>query len=398
MRRTLLVAIFLTVVSTVLVGGHLYLARRLVLQPELPLWLGRAFLAAIIGGACLLVAQPLSERLGPRWLNRWIAWPASLWMGFGFYLIMATFASDLLGALMGAAASGSSLAANVAAARVQAASVMIVALFVGTIGLRAALRPPALRRVEISMPHWPAGLDGYRIVQLSDIHIGPVLDRNFAAALVARCNALEPDLIAITGDLVDGSVEHLAEEVAPFAGLRGRDGVWFVTGNHDYYSGADAWVEVVERLGLRALRNRRVVVGEGEASFELAGVEDHHAHLVSATQREDLDAALAGRDPKRACILLAHDPATFKRAAALGVDLQLSGHTHGGQIWPFVYFVRLSTPYVAGSYRAGSSQLYVSRGTGFWGPAMRLFAPAEITEIVIRRFVPSSKFQVPSSD
>jgi len=396
-RRILLVAAFIALMTAVLTGGHVYLARRLVLQPELAPWLRDALLAVIAAGAALLLAQPLCDRFAPPAARRWLAWPASLWMGFGFYLVVATSATDLLGALLGAAAAAPGPAAAVTAARVQAASVVLVALLAGGVGLRAALRPPALRRIEVALSRWPRALDGFRIVQLSDLHIGPVLDRRFAAALVERCNALEPDLVVLTGDVVDGRVDHLADEVAPFAGLRARHGVWFVTGNHDYYSGVDPWVACLERLGLRALRNRRVVIGDGEASFDLAGVEDHHAHLVSDRHREDLDAALAGRDPSRAVVLLAHDPATFARAARAGVDLQLSGHTHGGQIWPFRYLVRLSTPWVAGLYRRGASQLYVSRGTGFWGPAMRVLAEAEVTEVVVRAaLTPSSPPTTPA--
>ena len=198
-----------------------------------------------------------------------------------------------------------------------------------------------------------------------------------------RVNALEPDLIAVTGDLVDGGTRRLADEVAPFADLRARHGVFFVTGNHDHYSGAESWVEAVRGLGMRVLRNERVEIGVPGATFDLAGVDDHHAHFTR-DGREDLARALAGRDPERAAVLLAHDSNTFARARAEAVDLQLSGHTHGGQIWPFAWFVRLATPYVAGRYRAGRAQLYVSRGTGFWGPPLRLFSPAEITEIIVR--------------
>jgi hypothetical protein len=189
--------------------------------------------------------------------------------------------------------------------------------------------------------------------------------------------------VVVTGDLVDGSARRLAAEVAPFAGLRARYGVFFVTGNHDHYSGADSWAEVVRGLGIRVLRNERVEIGPPGESFDLVGVDDHHAHLVGGG-REDLARALAGRDPARPAVLLAHDPATFTRARRAAIDLQLSGHTHGGQIWPFVWFVRLATPYVAGRYRDGRAQLYVSRGTGFWGPPLRLGSPAEITEIVVR--------------
>jgi predicted MPP superfamily phosphohydrolase len=242
-----------------------------------------------------------------------------------------------------------------------------------------------VRHVSIDLARGSRGLDGYRIVQISDLHIGHILGRDFAAEVVARVNALDPHLVAITGDLVDGDVATLREEVAPFAELRARDGVYFVTGNHDYYSGAEAWVARVRELGIRVLRNEHVSVGLPGAELDLAGVEDHHANLVASDAAEDLPRALAGRDAERPVVLLAHDPTTFRQAARLGVDLQLSGHTHGGQIWPFRWAVRLVLRFVAGHYRRGSSQLWVSRGTGFWGPPMRLLAPAEITAITLRR-------------
>jgi predicted MPP superfamily phosphohydrolase len=188
----------------------------------------------------------------------------------------------------------------------------------------------------------------------------------------------------VTGDLVDGSVRRLADEVAPLAELRARHGVFFVTGNHDHYSGASAWAERARQLGMRVLRNERVEIRAEGASFDLVGVDDHRGNPASRDGREDLPRALAGRDASRPALLLAHDPSTFKRASRAGVDLQLSGHTHGGQIWPFVYLVRLAIPFIAGLYARNGSRLYVSRGTGFWGPAMRLGAPAEITLITLR--------------
>jgi predicted MPP superfamily phosphohydrolase len=195
-------------------------------------------------------------------------------------------------------------------------------------------------------------------------------------------NALDADLICVTGDLVDGSARLLADEVAPLAGLRARHGAYFVTGNHDHYSGANDWVEVVEKLGIVPLRNRHVVIGSGDAAFVLAGVDDHRGGFAGG-EREDLGKALDGRPDGLPVVLLAHDPSTFKRASSRGIDLQLSGHTHGGQIWPFRYLVKLAVPFVAGRYARHGAELYVSRGTGFWGPPMRLFAPAEITEHVL---------------
>ena len=383
MRRAALVSVFIALLLIILLGGHLYLAEQLVIAPAFAEpWHGAALALIALGGS-LLVLQPIAERTVPRTLSRRLAWPAALWMGFAFLLLVLSLGSQLVRALMGAALTEGA-GAGPSGARVWAAAVAALGLAAGVKGVRTVLRGPVLDRVEIRLARWPHQLDGFRIVQISDLHIGPILDRRFAAAVVERCNALCPDVVAITGDLVDGDVGVIGEEVAPFAHLHAAHGVYFVTGNHDYYSGADAWAARVEQLGIRVLRNERVTVGRDGATFDLAGVEDHHAHMVSSTHREDLPAALEERDASRPLILLAHDPLTFRTAARHGVDLQLSGHTHGGQIWPFNYLVRLSTPYVVGHHRQADAQLYVSRGTGFWGPAMRLFAPGEITEIVLR--------------
>jgi predicted MPP superfamily phosphohydrolase len=386
MRRRLVVTIFISVIVTVLIGGHLYIAQRLVLDPQLPSPWRSTLLAVLAALFATLLLQPIAERRWSRALSRLVAWPASLWMGLAFLLLTLVTFSDVTWLLLGAAAPlEASGFTGITAARARALSIAGIGVLVGLVAVRGALRPPVIRRIELLLPRWPHALDGFRIVQISDVHIGPILDRRFAAQVVARANALAPDLIAITGDLVDGSVRRVGDEVAPFADLRARHGVFFVTGNHDHYSGADAWAEHLRSLGMTVLRNQHVRIGDEGASFDLAGVEDHHAAMFGGSLREDLPGALAERDPQRAVVLLAHDPATFREAANLGVDLQLSGHTHGGQIWPFAYLVRLSTPYVAGLYREAGTQLYVSRGTGFWGPVMRLFAPAEITEIILRQ-------------
>lgn len=386
MPRAVLIIVFVAVLLAVLIGGHLYLAAQLVWDPLLPAPLQTAGLGVLLGGAMLLVLQPLGERFLPRRIGRFIAWPAALWMGLAFFLVVGALLTDGLGVLMGAVMPGG-VEAGAGVARVQALLIVGLALTAVWRGMGELGRGPQVTRLTVRIANWPAALDGFRIVQISDIHIGPILDRRFAAELTERVNALAPDLIAVTGDLVDGDVRHVGDEVEPFAGLRAPHGVYFVTGNHDHYSGADPWVARVSDLGMRPLRNRRVTIGGGDGAFDLAGVEDHHAHLVSAAYRSDLEAALAGRDPARPVVLLAHDPLTFKEAARRGVDLQLSGHTHGGQIWPFRYVVRLSTPFVAGYYRRGAAQLYVSRGSGFWGPPLRLFAPAEIVEVTIRKGV-----------
>ena len=387
-RRILAASAALAVALALLAGTHYYLARRLVLDAGIAEPLRSVLLVAIGALAALLILGMVSGRLLPRRWSRVLSLPGTLWMGFLFLFLVALLVSDallVLAAGVAQAAGGTNGAGEVGGATRAAA----IAALVGTAGLCAvvsALRTPGVKRVDVWLSRWPAALDGFRIVQISDLHIGSLLGRRFAERVVDRCNALDPDLLAVTGDLVDGDVDWLREEVAPFADLRARHGVYFVTGNHDHYSGVDPWVERVRELGIRVLRNEHVPIGEGEACFDLVGVDDHRGGF-GPSGREDLPRALEGRDPDRALVLLAHDPSTFVAAAETDVDLQLSGHTHGGQIWPFRYLVRLAVPFVAGRYARNGSQLYVSRGTGFWGPPMRLFAPSEITELTLRQAV-----------
>ena len=381
--RGLLAAVLVTCVLALLAAAHVYIARRLVLDPGVPEpWrTGLVVLIAALGIGMLL--QPALERLLPPHRIRWAAWPPLLWMGVFFLSFCLLGFTDGLLWLLGAGFGPETEAAPHAWARVQAGVVVALTAAAVALGLPAALRVPAVKRVEVPLARWPNALDGFRIVQISDIHIGPLLDRRYAADLTEAVNALEPDLVAVTGDLVDGRVEHLRDEVAPFAGLRGRHGVFFVCGNHDFYSGAGGWVRRVTELGMRPLRNERVEIEHAGGVFDLAGVDDYRGDWrLGSTQ--DLPAALAGRDPSRPVVLLAHDPSTFREASTAGVDLQLSGHTHGGQIWPFRWMVRIAVRWVEGLHRVGASTLYVSRGTGFWGPPIRFGAPGEITELVLR--------------
>lgn len=379
MRRggyALALGIYLALVGSV----HAYLVGRLAFDTQLDAPWRTLLIGAFALGGGVMVAQPVVERtLGPR-ISRLTAWPAYVWMGASFYLLMGCWASDVLMAVLGVD--------GVAAERWRATVVAggVLALLPGA--MLAALRTPRVRRVELSLARWPRALDGYRIVQISDLHIGALLRRGFAARVVERCNALDADMIAVTGDLVDGNVHHLADEVEPFRGLRARDGVYFVTGNHEYYSGAAHWIEKVQELGMRVLANERLAIRSSPASFLLAGVHDLSARRLGNAHGYDLDGALRDWDETTPLVLLAHHPRTFVQASRRGVDLQLSGHTHGGQMWPFVYLVRLQTTSVAGLYGNARSRLFVSQGTGFWGPPMRVLAPSEITEIVVRAVEP----------
>jgi predicted MPP superfamily phosphohydrolase len=390
MHRRFRFLLFLFLWGSIVAFIHWYLALRLVLLPQLPSPYVEAAIAAFVVLGSLLFTRPVIERLiGPRFAAA-LAWPTFLWMGASFLLLVVLLATDVTLSLAGGAAwaVGDPRVSASVSDETEAAFVVIGAMAASLYALLLALRPPRLRAIELPLADLPEALDGFRIVQLSDLHIGPLRGRRFAAALVARVNSLSADLVAVTGDLVDGNVERLASEVSPLAGLESRHGTFFVSGNHEYFSRIDPWLAVVRDLGWRVLRNERVTIRHGEGGLDVAGVDDHLAHHYGNGHGQDVAAALDGRNPARPVVLLAHHPNAFDEASELGVSLQLSGHTHGGQIWPFQYLVRLSTPYVAGVFRRGRSTLYVSRGTGFWGPPMRLFHPGEITEITLRAAVP----------
>ncbi|MDX3307832.1 metallophosphoesterase [Streptomyces sp. NPDC054884] len=247
----------------------------------------------------------------------------------------------------------------------------------GTVGYGTygVLRGPRVKRVTVPLAKLPRAAHGYRIAVVSDIHLGPVLGRGFAQKVVDTINATQPDLIAVVGDLVDGSVKDLGPAAAPLSQLRARHGSYFVTGNHEYFSGAESWVEEVRRLGLTPLENARTEL----AWFDLAGVNDIAGE--SEGQGPDFTRALGGRDTARACVLLAHQPVQIHEAMRHGVDLQLSGHTHGGQLWPGNLVAAAANPTLAGLERHGDTQLYVSRGAGAWGPPTRVGAPSDITVV-----------------
>jgi predicted MPP superfamily phosphohydrolase len=383
------IVLFFSIFTAVVCGLHYYVWARLIRDPALPGVWPRALTAVLIG---LALSMPLSlvfSRLFPSAPLRPLYFFVFLWMGVGFLLAAFFFAVDVgrfltegalwLTARLGGNERPADPARRLLLARAIAGTVGFGVAGLSAVGLRSALGAVQVKELEVPIKNLPAALAGLRLVQISDVHIGPLLRKEWLQGVVARIRSLAPDLIAITGDLVDGSVAELSAQTAPLAGLSAPRGVWFVTGNHEYYSGVDEWLEHLPRLGIRPLLNERVEVAPG---LDLAGINDHTA--TGPGHRPDLPRALAGRDEKRPVILLAHQPRQFLEAAQLGVDLTLCGHTHGGQIWPFSWLVGLAQPYVAGLHRRGDAQIYVSRGTGFWGPPLRVFAPAEITLLRLR--------------
>jgi predicted MPP superfamily phosphohydrolase len=390
MPRTLQFVIFLTVVLVVLGGAHTYLWLRLVRDTALPApWRWVASWTLGLLALSLPATFLLSRTLAPA-ASRYLLFAPYVWMGMIVFLAAFFAFGDLArGGLWLATKLGgwshplAEPARRLLVARVWAGAVFGVSALLAAIAVWGALREPVVKRLRIELPRLPAALDGTTIAQLTDLHLGPTLQRAWLADVVRRTNELHPDVIAITGDLVDGSVDQLRDIVAPIAQLRARWGVYFVTGNHEYYSGVEEWMQELERLGVRVLRNERVSIGTAEASFDLAGIDDHMGAGMAPGHGPDLRKALAGRDPSRALVLLAHEPRGLDEASAAGVGLQLSGHTHGGQFWPWKWVVRLAMRYAEGLHRHGDTWIYVSDGTGFWGPPLRLGTTPEITLVTL---------------
>jgi len=258
--------------------------------------------------------------------------------------------------------------------------VVALAAVVTLVGFAGARRRARIVTVEVPIANLPVGLQGFSIAQISDVHVGSQIKRNYVDAIVDAVNSLGADLVAVTGDLVDGTVLDLSHHIEPLGRLRARYGAYVVTGNHEYYSGEPAWTAEFRRLGLRVLLNEHVVVRHRGAPLVLAGVTDFSAHHFNPAQRSDPAAALSGAPADAAVkILLAHQPRSAAAAAQAGFDLQLSGHTHGGQFWPWNLFVRLQQPFTAGLHRLNHLWVYISRGTGYWGPPNRFGIPSEIT-------------------
>ncbi|MFI1061637.1 metallophosphoesterase [Streptomyces spororaveus] len=413
----LVFALVALAVCALLVLVHRWLWIRLVRDTTAPGGRARRIGTALaIALPLLSVAALTTGRAGaPFWLQQTVAWPGYLWLAVLLYLTLTMLVAepiralslrrlahrDTPGAVPGrpgpveAPAAAAPAAATVTAeptavgdgltrrrfvARTVGGTAAAVALGTVGAGTYGVLRGPSVKRVRVPLAKLPRAAHGFRIAVVSDVHLGPVLGRAHTQRIVDTVNRTQPDLIAIVGDLVDGSVPDLGSAAEPLRRLAARHGSYFVTGNHEYFSGAQQWIDHVRELGLTPLENARQELPH----FDLAGVNDIQGEQEG--KGPDFGAALGDRDRARAAVLLAHQPVVIHDAVRHGVDLQLSGHTHGGQLWPGNYLAELANPTVAGLERYGDTQLYVSRGAGAWGPPVRVGAPSDITVVELASF------------
>jgi predicted MPP superfamily phosphohydrolase len=373
---------------------HAYVASRLLPGVALAAgWPSAVVLGALLLASAILVPAALRRRKGkrtPAEVRRGdrLAWASLTLMGLFSSLFVLTLLRDVAGLLWRAAEFAGAPAVPERWLDLSSVGVVVLALLVTLAGLYNARKPPQVKTVDVPLRDLPPALDGFRIAQISDMHIGPTIKRPTMKHVVAAINRLEVDVVAITGDLVDGNVHELSRHVAPLAGLRSRHGTFFVTGNHEYYSGVMPWLKYLPTLGVRILMNEHVILLHRQAPLVLAGVADFSAAGFVTAHRSDVAIAVTGAPRAAVKILLAHQPRTAPQAEAAGFDLQISGHTHGGQFLPWNFFVRFQQPFTAGLHRVKNMWIYVSRGTGYWGPPKRFGSPSEIT---LLRLVPAQE-------
>jgi uncharacterized protein len=392
---------FIVVLSAILGLMNVYLWKRLVKDTTGPGWTRRILTLVLVALALVLVAALVVPRFADVTAAGWYAWPGYLWFGLVVYLFLTLLVLEpVMLALRGwvkrkstaekfsadpalpdapdkpparPALNRRMFLARTSAMAAGAASVGLVG-----VGASTALGPPDLLQLPVRLRRLDPAFRGFRIAVVSDIHLGPLAGRAHTERIVETINEAAPDLVAIVGDLVDATVEELGAAAEPLRDLASPEGTFFVTGNHEYFVGnTSSWLAELERLGVHPLRNENTAIRRGGAAVDLVGVND-----IAGEERgdpPDFGRALTGIDASRPTILLAHQPVQVSEAAARGVDLQLSGHSHGGQMWPFHYIVRLAQPSLAGLSTVNDTQLYVTRGAGFWGPPVRIGAQPDVT-------------------
>ncbi|HTJ94756.1 MAG TPA: metallophosphoesterase [Pararobbsia sp.] len=364
---------------------HLYVGIRIV--PTLAPWPGaQIVMIAWLVASYVLIPLGMLARRAKRDDQSPIAWVGLLAMGLFSSLLVLCVLRDVVLVIALTVALLTHETIPTLWRDLSGAAVPVLAVVFSVVGFVNARRRAGIKHVNVPIDDLPDALEGFRIVQISDIHVGPTIRQKYVDAIVDAVNDLQADVVAVTGDVVDGGVEQLSSHTLPLGRLAGTHGVYLVTGNHEYYSGAHAWVDEFRRIGLNVLLNEHVVIHHRGVPVVVAGVTDYTGGHFDPAHESDPAAALEGAPADAAVrLLLAHQPRSADAAAGAGYTLQLSGHTHGGQFFPWNFFVRVQQPFTAGLNKVQSLWVYTSRGTGYWGPPKRLFAPSEITLIRLVR-------------
>jgi predicted MPP superfamily phosphohydrolase len=378
--------VFISIFTAILLAAHTYVGWRLIGPARLSTGWNLAAWGLVLLFVIIHPVSFIGRQYLPSQASDLVQWVSYVCMGLFALVFCLVGARDLVWLLLkGAGTLPADPARRDTLLNALNMGILGTAGALASIGFVEATRRARVVDVKVPIDGLPPGLEGFRIAQISDIHIGPTIKRDFLEGVVAAVNELEADVIAVTGDLVDGSVEHLGSHVAPLGKLKAKHGAFFVTGNHEYYSGAEQWMAFVTSLGLKVLHNEHVVVDRDGGQVVVAGVTDYNAGQIIPSHASDPKLAVAGAPAGAVRVLLAHQPRSASAAVDAGFHLQLSGHTHGGQFVPWNLFVPLQQPFTAGLHKMQSLWVYVSRGTGYWGPPLRLLAPSEITRVTLVR-------------
>jgi len=383
------IIIMATVFTTVLSISHYFIWRRLVKNTNIKNKSRKLLTYFIIFLGVFIPISYITARFIPYKISFYSLWFANLWLGMMMLFMFSFLFIDIIrGALKlfkiaRRDKTVKSPERKEFIAKSIGAGVTTLVLGTTALSIKNFYEMAIVKKVKISLDNLPKSFKGFRIAQISDIHIGQIMRKHTLVKIVEQVNSLNADIIVITGDLVDGSVENLFDEISPIKDLKAKYGVYFITGNHEYYSGAEQWTDAVTSLGIKVLQNENVEIKKNGESFFLVGVNDREAGKFGEKHSPDFKKAFSGINKDKKTVLLAHQPHDIEKAAEFNADLMLSGHTHGGQIWPFGLLVTLQQKYLKGYYKYEKTHLYVNQGTGCWGPPMRLDSENEITEITL---------------
>ena len=390
MTKTLMFIIFFSTVTIIVLSIHYYLWLRLIRDTGLSGLYKDIGTYSLIAFTLSFPIALLADRILPLKYSFSLLWLSYLWLGVMMLLFFLLFSIDMIKIVIyifqkltmaGEEIANPERREFVSGLIASAASTIV--LISSGIGVKNYYSNAVVKKFNVSLKGLPEALKGFKIVQISDLHLGQMMTKKILEQIVDQVNSLKPDLIAITGDLADGSTAKLLNEANPLKNLKAEKGIYFVTGNHEYYSGVENWTLAIDKMGIKVLNNENIKIRREDDYFYLAGVTDHEGKNFGQEHASDFKKALSGLENGKKKILLAHQPIAVQKASEYGTDLVLAGHTHGGQIWPFNYFVYLQQPYLKGFYDYNGTKLYVNQGTGCWGPPVRLGSKNEITQIIL---------------